>query len=207
LDFIQGRIILNQPLGSRSDDGRLFRDGSQSGNESVLVVDYEFTPVFDASGDAAVYGARGSRWFGDHVKLGATYNHDTDGGSESDLYGVDLTLRYEAGTYIKGEFARTEGLGVQTFRSQDGGFTFNPLDRGGLGVAGTNNTADGYAIEAAADFNEIDGINLDGNSYAYWRKREAGFAGYSEATNQAVEQFGGGLDIKFSEPLLRPLLA
>ena len=200
LDFIQGRIILNQPLSSTSDDGRLFRDGSQSGNETILVVDYEFTPVFGLSDAAAVYGARGSRWFGDHVKLGATYNHDTDGGSESDLYGLDLTLQYEAGTYIKGEFARSEGLGVETFRSQDGGFTFNPLDRG-TSVLGANNVADGYALEAAVDFTEIDGFNLDGKSYAYWRRREAGFAGFSEATNQTIEQFGGGLDIKLSEPL------
>jgi len=201
LDFIQGRIILNQPLGSTSDDGRLFRDGSQSGNEAILVVDYEFTPVLGASDDAAVYGVRGSRWFGDHVKLGATYNHDTDGGTESDLYEIDLTLQYEAGTYIKAEFARSEGQGVETFRSQDGGFTFNPLDRGGQSILANDNQADGYALEAAVDFNEIDGINLDGNSYAYWRRREAGFAGYSEATNQTIEQFGGGLDIHLSEPL------
>ncbi|MEP3889063.1 MAG: hypothetical protein ABJN69_01275 [Hellea sp.] len=198
MDFIQGRVILNQPLGSTGDDGRLFRDGSQSGNETILVIDYEFTPVFGASDDAAVYGARGSRWFGDHVKLGATYNHDTDGGAESDLYEVDLTLQYAAGTYIKGEVAKTKGLGVQTFRSIDGGFTYNPLSRGGLA---NDNSAMGYAVEAAVDFNEIDGINLDGNSYAYWRKREAGFAGYAESTNQTIEQFGGGVNLELSEAL------
>ena len=198
MDFIQGRVILNQPLGSRTDDGRLFRDGSQSGNETVLVVDYEFTPIFGASDDSAVYGARGSRWFGDHVKLGATYNHDTDGGAESDLYEVDLTLQYAAGTYIKGEYAKTKGLGVQTFQSIDGGFTYNPRDRGGLV---DNNSADAYAVEAAVDFNEVDGFNLDGNSYAYWRKRQAGFAGYAETTNQTVEQFGGGLNVNLSEDL------
>ncbi|WP_233353696.1 DUF7507 domain-containing protein [Hellea balneolensis] len=198
MDFIQGRVILNQPLGSRTDDGRLFRDGSQSGNETILVIDYEFTPIFGETDDAAVYGVRGSRWLGDHIKLGATYNHDTDGGVESDLYEVDLTLQYAAGTYIKGEFARTEGLGVQTFRSIDGGFTYNPLDRGGLA---DNTSADGYAVEAAVDFTEIDGFNLDGNSYAYWRKRQAGFAGYSETTNQTIEQFGGGLNVNLSEGL------
>ena len=198
MDFIQGRVILNQPLGSRSDDGRLFRDGSQSGDEIVLVIDYEFTPIFGASDDAAVYGARGSRWFGDHVKLGATYNHDTDGGVESDLYEVDLTLQYAAGTYIKGEFAKTKGLGVQTYQSIDGGFTYNPLDRGGLA---DDTSAKGYAVEAAVDFNEIDGMNLDGNSYAYWRKRQAGFAGYGETTNQTIEQFGGGLNLDLSEEL------
>ena len=201
LDFIQGRVILNQPLASTSDDGRLFRDGSQSGNETILVVDYEYTPIFGDNNDSAIYGARGSRWFGDHIKIGATYNHDSDGGVESDLYGVDLTLQYEAGTYIKAEFARTEGQGVETFRSIDGGFTFNALDTGGQSVLSQSNRSDGYAIEAAVDFTEVDGINLDGNSYVYWRRREAGFAGFTESTNQTIEQFGGGLDIQIAEPL------
>jgi hypothetical protein len=40
---------------------------------------------------------------------------------------------------------------------------------------------------------------MDGNAYAYWRKRQAGFAGYSEATNQAVEQFGGGMEIALAK--------
>ena len=198
LDFIQGRIILNQPLRSSEDDGRLFRDGSNSGNETVLVADYEFSPVFGSDGDAAVYGARASRWFGDSVKFGVSYNHDTDGGSESDLYGADLTLQYAAGTYIKGEIAKTEGQGVETFRSIDGGFTYNPQDRGGL-TGGEDAMA--YAIEAAANFSEIDGINLTGTSYAYWREREAGFAGYAETTNRAVEQYGGGIDLALTEAL------
>lgn len=198
LDFIQGRLILNRALGSTTDDGRLFRDGEQSGNETVLVADYEFTPVFGADEGSAVFGVSGSRWFGDHVKLGGTYNRDSDGGSQSDLFEVDLTLQYAAGTYIKGEFARTEGQGVQTFRSNDGGFTFAADDRGGLANQGS---ADGYAVEAGVDFSEIDGINLDGTSYAYWRRREAGFAGLSEATNQTIEQFGGGIDINLTRRL------
>ena len=107
LDFIQGRIILNQALASSGDDGRLFRDGSQSGNEQILVVDYEFSPVLGEDDDAAIYGVRGQRWFGDHLRIGGTFNHDTDGGEESDFFGVDVILQHAAGTYIKGEIART----------------------------------------------------------------------------------------------------
>ncbi len=198
LDFIQGRVLLTQPLGSTTDDGRLFRDGNQSGNESVLVVDYEYTPVFGASDDAAVYGARVSRWLGDSFKLGATYNHDTDGGAESDLYGIDATLQFAPRSYVKAEYARTEGLGVQAFRSNDGGFTYAAQDRGG--VAGQN-SADGLALEAAVNFDDFAAIGWDGTTYAYYRNRDAGFAGYSEATDQAIEQFGGGMDIGLSEGL------
>lgn len=198
LDFIQGRVILTRPLGSTGDDGRLFRDGSQSGNAQVLVADYEFTPVFGANDNGAVFGGRAKRWFGDHVKLGATYNHSDDGGLESDLYEMDLTLQYAAGTYIKGEVARSEGVGVQTFASLDGGFTYNEADRGGLTNV-DDLTAMAYAVEAAVNFAEIS--KQEGNAYVYWRKRQAGFAGYAEATNQAVEQFGGGLEIALAKGL------
>jgi len=198
LDFIQGRIILTRPLGSTGDDGRLFRDGSISGNAQILVADYEFTPIFGANDNGAVYGARARRWFGDHVKLGATYNHADDGGLESDLYEIDITLQYAAGTYIKGEVARSEGLGVETFTSIDGGFTYNEADRGGLtGIDDV--TAMAYALEAAVNFAEVS--DLDGSAYLYWRERQAGFAGYAEATNSSVEQFGGGLEIALSKGL------
>ena len=198
LDFIQGRVILTRPLGSTGDDGRLFRDGSQSGNAQILVADYEFTPVFGANDNDAIYGARAKRWFGDHVKLGATYNHSDDGGLESDLYELDLTLQYAAGTYIKGEVARSDGTGVETFTSLDGGFTFAAADRGGLTNV-DDATATAYAIEAAVNFAEVS--ELEGNAYVYWRKRQAGFAGYAEATNQDVEQFGGALQFALARGL------
>ena len=196
MDFIQGRIILNRPLASSSNDGRLFRDGNQSGNEEVLVADYEYSPIAGAGSDSMIYGARASRWFGDMVKFGATYNHGDDGGVESDLIEADLTVQFEAGTYIKGEIAQTKGQGVETYRSVDGGFTYNPMERGGLP---SNSKAMAYAVEAATDLSDY--FNADGRLHAYWRKREAGFAGYSQGTNQDVEQYGGGIKLSLFDDL------
>ncbi len=193
MDFIQGRILLNRPLSSTANDGRLFRDGSQSGHETVLVVDYEFS-LLGAGDDSSIYGARASRWFNDLVKVGVTYNHGDDGGVESDLYEADLTLQLAAGTYIKGEIAQTEGAGVETYRSDDGGFTYARRDRGGLA---NDAKAMAYAIEAATDLSDY--FDADGRVYAYWRKREAGFAGYAENTNQSVEQYGGGMRLDVFE--------
>ena len=198
MDFIQGRILLNQPLGSTGSDGRLFRDGSLSGNEQILVIDYEYSPILGADDDALVYGARGVRWFGDVAKLGVTYNHDTDGGAESDLYEADLTLQYAAGTYIKGEIAQSKGRGVETYRSNDGGFSYDARPFGGLA---NNDTAMAYALEAAVDFAEIGDFNLDGAIHAYWRQRDAGFAGYSENTNVGITQYGGSLNLQISDDL------
>ena len=196
LDFIQGRVILNQPLSSTGNDGRLFRDGSQSGNEKVLVATYEYTPLASSSSDSAIYGVRGARWIGDHIKIGATYNHDTDGAQDSDLFAVDATLQVTAGTYIKGEVAQTKGLGVETFRSVDGGFTYNPQDRGGHF---NNETVLAYAFEAATDLRDF--TSVDASAYAYWRQRGAGFAGFGEATNDKVKRYGGGFDSRLANGL------
>ena len=196
MDFIQGRVILNRPLSSTSNDGRLFRDGTNSGNEEILVADYEFTPIA-GSEDATIYGARASRWLGDLVKLGATYNKGDNNGAESELVEFDATLQLAAGTYIKGEIAQSSGQGVETYRSIDGGFSYNPIERGG-NLAG-DNEALAYAVEAATDLNDL--FDADGRIHAYWRKREAGFAGYAESTNKDIEQYGGGMRLNVFDEL------
>jgi|GEM_PF-545931 len=190
IDYIQGRILLTRPLGSTLDDGRLFRDGTLSGDAQVLVVDYEFTPLFGEDEDSTIFGARATRWFGDTLRIGATFNRDNYGGLRSDLYEADAILQFAPGTYIKGEIARSEGLGVDAFQSLDGGFTYNPLPRGTTDLGGVM----AYAVEGAYDFE-------GGELSAYWRKRGEGFAGYAEAANQAIEQFGGRVAFTLGETI------
>jgi len=47
IDYLQGRILLSQPLPATADDGLLVHSGSISGHPVVLVARYEFTPGFD----------------------------------------------------------------------------------------------------------------------------------------------------------------
>jgi len=188
IDYIQGRILLNRPLGSTLDDGRLFRDGNLSGDSQVLVVDYEYTPLFGDDEDSIIFGARATRWFGDTLRLGGTVNRDNYGGLSSDLYEADAILQFAPGTYLKGEIARSEGLGADAFRSTDGGFSYQALPRGSTDLGGVM----AYAVEGAIDFDQ-------GEASAYWRRRGEGFAGYAEASNQAVEQFGGRVTAQLGE--------
>ena len=46
LDYIQGRILLSQPLASLADDGLLVSENSLSGNPAFLVTRYEYSPGF-----------------------------------------------------------------------------------------------------------------------------------------------------------------
>ena len=47
VDYLQGRIVLGEPLASTADDHLLVRSNALSGDEAYLVVRYEYTPGFD----------------------------------------------------------------------------------------------------------------------------------------------------------------
>lgn len=186
IDYLQGRIILNQPLSSTSEDGRLFADGSLSGDEVFLVVEYEFTGDL-ADFDALAFGARGTRWFGDHLKLGATFARDIQAGAETDTYGADLTLQITGETFVKAEVALTDGLGLSAFRSLDGGLTFEQR-----AIAGASEDPLAFLIEARTKFSDF-GWG-EGTASVYFRSREAGFAGFGEQTLDDATQYGFALD-------------
>src|SRR6202008_2413477 len=44
IDYLQGRVLLSQPLSSTADDNLLVRTSGLSGDEAYLVVRYEYTP-------------------------------------------------------------------------------------------------------------------------------------------------------------------
>ena len=49
IDYLQGRILLSEPLSSTARDDLLIRGTSLRGDEAYLVVRYEYTPGFDSS--------------------------------------------------------------------------------------------------------------------------------------------------------------
>src|SRR5258707_11119564 len=69
IDYLQGRLLLSQPLSSTANDNLLVRTSGLSGDEAYLVVRYEYTPGFDKLDEVAV-GGQGDYWFNDHVRLG-----------------------------------------------------------------------------------------------------------------------------------------
>ena len=73
IDYLQGRVLLSEPLASTADDGLLVRSNAMRGDEAYLVVRYEYTPGFDDV-DSLSVGGQVHYWFGDHVKLGLTSN-------------------------------------------------------------------------------------------------------------------------------------
>ena len=147
IDYIQGRILLAEPLAATVADGQLVRDEGLGGDEAWLVVQYEHTPGFDDV-DAMATGGRAHYWLNDHVKLGLTANDNSQERSlDSSLYAADLTVRRSADSWFKLQAGRSEGLLSSSLRSDDGGFSF-------LGVGSSSPAAAGASANAyRADLN------------------------------------------------------
>jgi len=189
LDSIQGRIELTSPLSSTADSSTLVQAGSLSGDPVFLVVYYEYVPGFTQLNDAA-YGARASHWFGNHVKLGVTATAQDQLGNRQTLGGVDLTVRKNAGTYLKMESAATQGVGPGAQSSIDGGFGFTAVPQ----ATGANAQANANRLEAAAQLKDLF-TGAQGNMTTYYQQRGAGFSAPGQQTLKATEQYGGSVDV------------
>ncbi len=193
IDYIQGRIILSEALPSTANDNLLVQENSLSGNPVYLVARYEFTPGFEEIDDVAV-GGRAHYWINDTVKLGVTASQQDEADIENSLNGVDLTVRKNAGTWLKAEFATTEGDGSGALNSSDGGFSFNDLDQG----LDSDSSADAYRVEASTRLEDIFRSSR-GSASLYVQNREAGFSAPGQLTANDVDQYGGKLNLILTE--------
>ena len=109
IDYLQGRILLTEPLSATRDDDLLVRDGAIQGDEAYLVVRYEYTPGFDEI-DALSTGAQGHYWFSERVKLGLTANANDEGDVDSSLDAADVTVRMSSDSWFKVQGAQSEGF-------------------------------------------------------------------------------------------------
>jgi len=185
LDYIQGRILLSQPLASIAEDGLLISDSSLSGNPVYLVSRYEYSPGFEQI-DTLSVGGRTHFWFNDNVKLGLTLSSQQQDQDENKLNGIDLTLRKSAGTWMKLEAASSEGQGAGALNSNDGGFSFDDLGTG-LDPAAKSNA---YRVEGSALVDEIFSGGK-GTATFYAQESEAGFSAPGQLTSTDLTLYGG----------------
>ena len=185
IDYLQGRLVLTEPLSSTAADNLIVRTGGLSGDEAYLVARYEYTPSFGDLSATAV-GGQGHYWFGDHVRLGVTANSNREGDVDSSLGAADLTLRKSTDSWIKVQGGRSEGLVTQTQSSADGGFGFTSLDPASF----TDTTASAYRAEASMGFGDfISGAK--GRITLYGQSRDAGYSAQGQATLKDTQQYGG----------------
>jgi hypothetical protein len=175
IDYLQGRILLNQPLSSNGSGSGLIMTSALNGDLLYLVATYEYVPGLESIDDLAT-GAHASEWINDFVEVGATSYHQ--GGSDSDqtLRGLDATVRYTPGTYLRVEGAQSQGAGDAALVSSDGGFGFSPLTSGN-----GDQRANADRIDGAVDLADIS-AGTKGKLSAYVQNKDGGFSGPGQIT-------------------------
>ncbi len=185
IDYLQGRLLLSEPLSSTADDNLLVRSSGLSGDEAYLVARYEYTPGFDQL-DAMAVGGQGHYWFNDHVRLGLTANSNDDGDADSSLGAADLTLRMSSESWFKVQAGRSDGLVSSSLRSDDGGFGFAGQDP----LAFADEQAGAYRADLSVGLGDLfDGRN--GRVTLYSQNIDAGYSAPGQSALKDTEYFGG----------------
>jgi len=184
-DYLQGRVLLSQPLAATASDGLLVSETSLGGNPVYLVTRYEYSPDL-TNLDTISTGGRSHYWINDNVKVGVTVSTQERADDDSDLGGVDLTLRKSESTWVRMEVAESKGAGTGELNSNDGGFSFEPLTNGNK----PNITSNAYRVEGSALIDEVI-PGGKGITTFYAQKTEAGFSAPGQLTPTDLTLFGG----------------
>jgi flagellar motor protein MotB len=194
IDYLQGRVLLSQPLSSTANDNLLVRTSGLSGDEAYLVVRYEYTPGLQNLSEVAV-GGQAHYWLNDYVRLGVTADSN-EGNSASNLGAADLTLRKSANSWLKIQTGRSMGLLSPSLQSNDGGFGFQgPSDQ-----SFTSAKAVAYRSDLSVglhDFFE----GHDGRITFYQQHLDAGYSAPGQATIKDTDQYGGTLRMPVTSSL------
>ena len=189
IDYLQGRILLNEALPATVEDGLLVRDSAVSGNAAYLVVRYEYTPGFDEV-DGLATGGQASVWLGDHVKLGVTTDRNGQGAADDGLNAADVTLRLDAQSWLKVQQARSEGAVALPMQSADGGFEFTGYDP----AAFLNASAGASRADLSLSSKELLDVG-NGVLTLYVQEVEAGYAAPGLVALRDTTNFGGAFDM------------
>jgi len=193
IDYLQGRVLLNEALPATVADGLLVRETALSGDAAYLVVRYEFTPGFDEI-DGLSTGGQASVWLGEYVNLGVTTDHNGQDYGGNSLNAADVTLRLDAQTYLKIQQARSEGLVSMPTQSNDGGFEFFSYDPASF-------------VDAKADASRVD-ISLASNELfdygdslltLYVQETDAGYSAPGMVTPRDTMHYGGTFNMPIAE--------
>jgi flagellar motor protein MotB len=184
IDYLQGRLLLSEPLSATANDNLLVRTSGLSGDQSFLVVRYEYTPGLDKLDQVAV-GGQGSYWLNNYLKLGLTADSN-EGNGASNLGAADLTLRKSANSWLKVQAGRTTGLLSPSLQSIDGGFGFQGPDTQPF----TNSKAGAYRADVSLGLNDFF-KGHEGRFAFYTQRLDAGYSAPGQMTIKDTEQYGG----------------
>ena len=110
IDYLQGRILLTEPLPAAVGDDLLVRNQGLSGDEAWLVVAVRVHARLRRASTRSPPAARATTGSTTTSALGLTASHDKADGDDSTLYAGDVTLRMSTDSWLKVQAGRSEGL-------------------------------------------------------------------------------------------------
>jgi hypothetical protein len=128
------------------------------------------------------------------VKLGMTLEDQEVTGSDTSLNAYDLTLRKNAGTWLKLQQSTSQGPVSATQSSSDGGYNFNESAL----AAGTDVKAKGQRVDASVRLEDIF-AGLDGKLTFYNQYLDAGYAAPGLIANTDTTQSGAMLEMPVTD--------
>jgi flagellar motor protein MotB len=189
IDYLQGRIVLAEPLSSTAADNLLVRTSGLSGQLAYLVVRYEYSPAFE---DIHTWttGGQGDVWLNNYVRLGVTASANDSGTDGNSLKGADMTLRKSADSWVKVQTGKSDGLDSSSFYSNDGGFGFLNYNPNTF----ANASAEAYRADVSVGLGDFLAGNKGRFTY-YTQHLDAGYSAPGFDTLTATDYFGGTLKL------------
>lgn len=192
INYIQGVITLVQPLFGSAGNGLVSATGTGRDNV-VLVAQYEYTPV---AGDVDGYatGARVEGWVSPQLRIGASAARDDTGVRDHTLVGGDILFAPTERTYVRLDAAQSEGQGLDTLLSYNGGLTSET-------ETAATGRGQSVRVEGRADLVDL-GLGGEGVVGGYAEQREEGFSSLdTQVTDNTGDEdlWGVFADVKVGE--------
>ena len=193
IDYLQGRIVLAEPLSSTAADNLLVRTSGLSGQLAYLVIRYEYTPAFQ---DIHTWttGGQADAWLNNYIRLGVTASSNDGGVDGSSLRGGDVLLRKSADSWVKLQSGKSDGLVSSSFYSNDGGFGFTNYNP----VTFTNANADAYRADLSVGLGDFLAGSKGRLTY-YNQHLDAGYSAPGFDTLTPTDYSGGTLTLPMGE--------
>jgi hypothetical protein len=183
IDYTNGVLILRSPLASGTN-----------GNDNYLVVHYEYEPAA-SNVDGYVSGGRAQAWLGDHVRVGVSGLQEKTAGADQMMYGADVRVQKSKDTYVEAEVARTEGPGIGSTYSVDGGLSSQTNTTAGVkGVP-----ANAWRVETGVSLDELTDDKMKGRVAARYEHYDAAFSSLDVQAPQAKNVWGAEANVKTSD--------
>ncbi|HEY3356951.1 MAG TPA: SdrD B-like domain-containing protein [Polyangia bacterium] len=191
IDNLGGRVTMRAPVNAISAGPSVVRSTPHSGDQLVVIVDYEYV-VVDPADDVSV-GARAQQRLGP-VRIGGTLVNELRSSSDYTLAGLDLALDLGRHGSLLFEYAYSNGRLDGFATSIDGGLTYRDRRSPVTDTQGVYSTY-GSAFKAEGD------LRAGGGGYAlslkpYFRLIQRGFTDTAHVDERDVTQFGGELDAR-----------